>query len=270
LKRNPVSALRFGVFVAGTFAFLFLPGNRLNVQARAPQNGTRSPVLVELFTSEGCSDCPPADAFLAALDQSQPVPYAQLIVLSEHVDYWDSGGWRDPYSSHDLTMRQQDYVDHLHLQTAYTPQMVIDGNAQLVGSDQKTAFADIEKAAAMHMVPIRLTDIGANGDKHVRMQIDIGPGAAPADNISGDVWVALADDSDQSNVKAGENAGHVLSNVAVVRHLNRVGSVHEGIFSAARSLPTEGANLHNLRIVAFVQQGLGAKIVALGSGRLPN
>lgn len=265
-----MNPLRFGAFAAGAFALLFLSAAGLNVQAHTPQSGTRLPVLVELFTSEGCSDCPPADAFLATLDQSQPVPSAQLIVLSEHVDYWDSDGWRDPYSSHDLTIRQQDYVDHLQLQTAYTPQMVIDGDAQLVGSDQKTALADIEKAASMHIVPIRLSGLSANGDKHVRMQINIGPADAPADKISGDVWVALADDSDQSNVKAGENAGHVLNNVAVVRHLSRVGSMYEGVFSAGPSLSTEGANLHDLRIVAFVQLGLGGKIVALGSTRLPN
>lgn len=268
--RNSVKSLRFGVCAAGLCALLFLSADHLNVQARMPQSNARSPVLVELFTSEGCSDCPPADAFLATLDQSQPLPYAQLIVLSEHVDYWDSDGWRDPYSSHDLTMRQQDYVDHLHLQTAYTPQMVIDGDAQLVGSDQKTAFADIEKAAAVHLALIQLSGISANDDKHVRMQIDISPAAVPGDKISGDVWVALADDSDQSNVKAGENAGHVLNNIAVVRHLSRVGKVHQGAFSASPSLSTEGANLHNLRIVAFVQQGLGGKIVALGSARLPN
>lgn len=267
---KPVKPLRFGALTAVVSALVSLSTSTLNVQARAPQANSRSPVLVELFTSEGCSDCPPADAFLGSLDQSQPIPSAQVIALSEHVDYWDSDGWRDPYSSHDLTTRQQDYVDRLHLQTAYTPQMVIDGGAQLVGSDQKTAFADIEKAAALHTVPIRLSGISANGDKHLRIQIDIGPAAAPADKISGDVWVALADDSDKSDVKAGENAGHVLNNVAVVRHVSRLGSVHQGTFSASPSLSTEGANLQNLRVVVFVQQGLGGKIVALGSARLPN
>lgn len=268
--RMPVKPLRFGALASALFALLFSSTSCLNAQARVPQADSPSLVLVELFTSEGCSDCPPADAFLASLDQSQPIPGAQIVVLSEHVDYWDSDGWRDPYSSHDLTTRQQDYVDRLRLQSAYTPQMVIDGGAQLVGSDQKTAFADIEKAAALHTVPIRLSGISANGDKHVRMQIDIGPAAVPTGKISGDVWVALADDRDQSNVKAGENAGHVLSNVAVVRHLSRVGAAHDGTFSASPSLPTGDANLHNLRIVAFVQQGLGGKIVALGSARLPN
>jgi hypothetical protein len=268
--RNLVRPLGFGVLVAGFFALLFFYTGQMNVQAGGRQGDSRSLVLVELFTSEGCSDCPPADAFLSTLDQSQPIPSAEVIVLSEHVDYWDSEGWRDPYSSHELTMRQQDYADRFHLPSSYTPQMVIDGSAQFVGSDQKTAFADIEKAASTRMVPIRLSSINLIGDRHVRIHIDIGPAAAPNEKISGDVWVALADASDESSVKAGENSGRVLNNVAVVRHLSRVGSVHQGAFSADSVQATGDANLHNLRIVAFAEQGSGGKIVALGTASLPN
>jgi len=268
--RNPAQLLRFGALAAGLFALVSFSTGPRNAQADAAQNDSLSPVLVELFTSEGCSDCPPADAFLSTLDHAQPIPNAQLIVLSEHVDYWDSDGWRDPYSSHDLTIRQQDYANRFHLPSPYTPQMVVDGATQFVGSDEKTAFSDIKKAAAMHVVPIRLSAIGLIDDKHVRMHIDIGPAATSEEKVSGDVWVALADDSDESSVKAGENAGRVLSHVAVVRHISHVGKVKQGEFSAGSTLSTDGANLRNLRIVAFAQQGLGGKIVALGTARLPN
>ena len=101
--------------------------------AAAPEPAT--PVVVELFTSEGCSSCPPADRLLAQLDQTQPVPGAQIIALEQHVDYWNDLGWMDPFSSVLFSERQQDYINALHASTAYTPEMVVDGAAEFVGGD---------------------------------------------------------------------------------------------------------------------------------------
>src|SRR5581483_10938974 len=117
-----------------------------------------TPILVELFTSEGCSDCPPADAFLKALDTAQPIPGAQLIVLEEHVDYWDDQGWRDPFSSHAFTVRQTDYVEHLHLKDGpYTPQMVVDGTEAFVGSDRTLLARALQKVVVAPKISIDIS-----------------------------------------------------------------------------------------------------------------
>src|SRR5208282_2468292 len=118
-----------------------------------------TPVLVELFTSEGCSSCPPADALLAKMDSMQPIRGTQLIVLSEHVDYWNHDGWTDPFSSASITERQNEYVRALKLNTAYTPQFVVDGYEELQAHDGAQVAQGLEKAAAVPKVPMRITSV---------------------------------------------------------------------------------------------------------------
>jgi len=231
---------------------------------------TRAPVLVELFTSEGCSDCPPADALLEKLDRSQPVPNTQLVVLSEHVDYWNDIGWKDPYSSHEFSIRQSDYAHRFRLDSAYTPQMVVDGDAQFVGSDERRAVQAIEGAAKAEKVPVALSAVHLEGNTLVG-HVETGVLSSSTSSKSANVLLALADDSDQSNVRGGENAGRILTHVAVVRSLTQVGTISRGgAFSGEVKVSSANANPRNLRVVAIVQEMATGRVLGVVSLRLSN
>src|SRR4051794_27969654 len=113
-------------------------------------------VVLELFTSEGCSSCPPADQFLQRLVDSQPIADVQIIALGEHVDYWDRLGWKDRFSSALFTTRQQTYGNTFNLSSIYTPQIVVDGRAELVGTDAEAARLAIERARAQAHGTVRI------------------------------------------------------------------------------------------------------------------
>lgn len=172
---------------------------------------TSAPVLVELFTSEGCSSCPPADDLLAKLDANQFVPGAQAIVLSEHVTYWDRLGWRDPFSLDAMTERQNQYVARLGPDGAYTPQMVVDGAAELVGSDERKLVRAVTAAAAAPKVELVIAEAKWDGDA-LRFSVH-----SKADLPDAVLVAALAEDAVQSSVARGENSGRTLHHVAVVR-----------------------------------------------------
>jgi hypothetical protein len=216
----------------------------------AADSGARVPVLAELFTSEGCSSCPPADALLMKLDQ-QLIAGAQVIVLSEHVDYWNSLGWSDPFSSAQFSQRQDQYARSLHAET-FTPQLVIDGKTQCNGGDGKAIQAAIESAASHPKSPVRIVTAKREGKEAV-VEFSIGPLASG----KSDVWVALADERDQSSVRKGENNGKTLTHVAVVRSLGKAGKVSKaaGLDKTVRIPLT--SQMENMRVVVFVAESNG-------------
>jgi len=219
----------------------------------------RSPVIVELFTSEGCSSCPSADKLLAEIERTQPVPNAQVLVLSEHVDYWNRLGWRDPFSTHGFSQRQSAYADSFRHDGVYTPQMVVDGHAEFVGSDSSLAKKAIAQAAAQPKAAVSIT----GGDK-LTVNVDHVPGAADAD-----VLLAITESGLHSDVRSGENSGRLLNHTGVVRRLTVLGQTHEGSFSAQANpqIAAEWARA-NLQAVVFVQDRKTKKIIGAASVKL--
>jgi hypothetical protein len=203
----------------------------------------RAPILVELFTSEGCSSCPPADALLQKLD-------GDAIVLSEHVDYWDRLGWRDPNSSHEFTARQERYSRVLGVEV-YTPQIVVDGREAVVGSDEAKVRAALGHAGKRAHVAVKIESARRDGANAV---VTI---AAPA---KGDVWVGVAAEAAQSAVSRGENSGHTLTHVAVLRSLTKLKKGE----TTVRTPATAEAS----RVVVFVTDGAG-QVNGADSVRLP-
>jgi hypothetical protein len=217
-----------------------------------------TPVLVELFTSEGCSSCPPADLLLAKLESTQPVAGARIIVLSEHVDYWDRLGWRDPFSSAQFTARQQEYSQIFRDTGPYTPEMVIDGGTGFVGSESAQALRAIAQAARAPKATVRISTAPGK----VSIQAEGVKGSA-------DVLLAITERNLLSAVARGENAGRKLPHTAVVRWLHVVGKTRRGeAFTAeVNASPEKSWKLENLRAVVFLQDRSSRKM--LGAAEAP-
>ena len=197
------------------------------------------PVVVELFTSEGCSSCPPADALLLKLDRTQPIPGALVIPLSEHVDYWDHLGWRDPFSAPLFSRRQEGYRQRLHLNDVYTPQAVIDGLLKLLGSDPRQVQDAIRKSVHADKLRVRISPVFKTSRGAAAIHVQVEPSAASADR-GAQVIVALAENAVVSDVRRGENSGRRLDHVAVVRSLRDLGTLDAaGAFSADITLTGE-------------------------------
>jgi hypothetical protein len=221
-------------------------------QPPAAQMPSATPVLVELFTSEGCSSCPPADALLQTFD-TQPYPGAELIVLSEHVDYWNHIGWTDPYSSHASSERQSAYASHFHLDGPYTPQMIVDGSDEFVGSSAGEASKVFGKAIRAGKITVTISGVSLENNQ-LHAHVDVGP-LAPRSRKA-DVLFAVALNRAESQVAKGENAGRRLAHVAVVRSLSKVGKTESGqAFSQDVSVKLDpGVDAASLRVIAFVQE----------------
>ena len=241
---------------------LFLAIQGVSVEAQKPDRPA-VPIFIELFTSEGCSSCPPADAWLQKMDTSQPIPGATVIVLSEHVDYWDHDGWKDPFSSPSMTQRQNTYVHEFGLTSPYTPQVIVNGASELhLNNPQEIENVFQKSASAAAMMPVTIGSLSVEGTAPavLRAHVEIGN---EVEKHGGDVYGAIALDRAESRVLRGENGGRQLTHVAVVIEMQKIGKLQKGrdfALDFQSKLPST-LEPRNLRFVVFVQEPGQGKIL---------
>jgi hypothetical protein len=217
----------------------------------------QTPVVIELFTSEGCSSCPPADALLVELGRKSPPSGTQLILMGEHVDYWNYIGWTDRFSSAAFSERQNNYAKQLHLATVYTPQMVIDGHLQLVGNGAAEVYREISKAAAEP----KPAQVSLRWESQQKLHVAVQTPAGERPNV----LLAITEDGLSTAIKAGENGGRTLQHAAVVRQLRELGKATNGQFESNVDVAAHPDwNPAKLKVVLLVQQPSG-KILGAAS-----
>jgi hypothetical protein len=217
--------------------------------AQAP----RVPVLVELYTSEGCSSCPPADALLESLLRDQPVARAEIIPIGLHVDYFNSLGWKDPFSSAAFTARQRSYSPVFGDDNLYTPQIVVDGREPIEGIKGDLVRRSIDAAAGRPHLPVSISARVVSD----QMRLTIGVPAAPATAEKIHVIVAITQDGLSSVVTRGENTGRTLHHAAVARVVQGLDSLGAASSVIEKQLPLgKSWGLVGLKAVVWLQ---GAK-----------
>jgi hypothetical protein len=231
------------------------------VLAKTTEPGVpRRAVVVELFTSEGCSSCPPADELLGRLRQDLSAKNIQVIPLGFHVDYWNSLGWKDRFSSAEFTQRQEQYTHALKVDGPYTPEMVVNGEVEFVGNDAGQAQRTIrQQASELEMAQVKIASAGAD---QLTIQVK-GPAESSGNAL---VMLAITEDNLSTQVGSGENGGRKLHHAAVVRELRQVGTLHDDAIETTVPLKLEKDWKRNdLRAIVFVQNGPSGKIEGAAS-----
>jgi hypothetical protein len=241
-----------------------------NPSAGGVSAANRVPVVIELFTSEGCSSCPPADAVLMQLEKNQPVAAAEIIALSEHVDYWNYIGWSDPFSSEAFSARQQAYAPIFGNDGVYTPQMVVDGQAEFIGSNSGKAQTAIARAAKLPKAEVKISQSRTSDPQAVELKVNVErPPALSAGDVV-EVLLAITENNLSSQVARGENSGRRLGHTAVVRELRSLGQIGNAdmAFTAeTKALLNKEWKRNELRAVVFLQEHTHKRI--LGASAIP-
>lgn len=234
----------------------------VGLRNKKPRTASEGFAVVELFTSEGCSSCPPADALVARIEkESTDKP---VYILAFHVDYWNHGGWIDEFSSGDYSERQKQYAQWLKLPSVYTPQVIVNGRTELVGSEEASLRgainASLQSPVANELILDKLNFSGSKASFHYLVK---GEASSCA------LLIALIEKNATTKVKRGENAGHTLSHVQIVRKLHSVSLKNKSEGTQSFSLPNN-LNADNVELIAFVQNTQDGNITAAAKLTLPS
>jgi hypothetical protein len=234
--------------------------------ASADDRAPRVPVLVELFTSEGCSSCPPAEDELARLERDQPVPGVRIVPVAFHVEYWNGLGWADPFSTAAWTERQKSYA-RARDGRVYTPQAIVQGAHDCVGSDDVALRTSTRQAALTAVARVTVepsAEPSAAGQVRVTVRVTDLPAVAPGDEA--EVRVALVERGLAVDVPRGENAGKRLLHAPLARDLRLAGPMRDGAgtFDIALAVPP-GGRREALSAVAFVQERGTRHVLGVGT-----
>jgi hypothetical protein len=236
-----------------------------------------TPVIVELFTSEGCSSCPPADDVLARLEKTQPIPGAEIIALGQHVDYWNYLGWSDPFSSHAFSERQGNYARAFARDGVYTPQLIVDGRAEFPGGNGSKAREAIASASRNPKAIVKLEFAGEKQEvrrsesaAQLKVRIEKLPAVSAGNTV--EVLLALTESNLSTSVTRGENGGRTLAHAPVVRQLNVI-----GMANTEAAVAYEGQHMlalnrawkrRNMRAVVFLQESASRRVLGAASVKL--
>lgn len=228
--------------------------------ANSYQNNSQGFVVVELFTSEGCSSCPPADGLVAKIQQeSKDQP---IYILSFHVDYWNKLGWKDVFSNPEFSNRQKQYAAWLHIPTIYTPQVVINGKKEFIGSDEATLrsaiYNNLTKPATAKLIldDVKLNQTQLNLTYHTDGNME-----------KMMLLLAIVEKSAITNVKRGENSGHILTHVQIVRKMQNISlSSLKNVGTTVVEIP-KILNVKELEVIAFLQNKYNGEIFAAAKSR---
>jgi len=236
----------------------------LGLQAQTPAPALQAKpkvVLVELFTSEGCSSCPPADALLSEINRKHSVAGQWVVGISEHVTYWNQQGWSDPFSSQLFTDRQNAYGERFALDSVYTPQMVVNGTEQLTGSDRGALQRALQKEETQPS-PMTLSIVSAKpADGKLSVSFSA-TGDVPTHGV--EIIAVIVDDADSTSVLRGENAGHTLTHVSVARTFSRIATLKAPVQQTIQvPLPQafKGTEAHH--VILFAQLKGAGRVLAV-------